>query len=44
MDPEFMGNPPDAEEQLDKIAADMIPLVRRPAGRGGTVRSFPCFR
>lgn len=29
MDPEFMGNPPDAEEQLDKIAADMIPLVRR---------------
>ena len=29
MDPEFMGNPPDAEVQLDKIAADMIPLVRR---------------
>jgi len=29
MDIEFMGNPPDAEEQLDKIAADMIPLVRR---------------
>ena len=29
MDPEFLGNPPDAEEQLDKIAADMIPLVRR---------------
>ena len=29
MDPEFMGNPPDADEQLDKIAADMIPLVRR---------------
>lgn len=29
MDVEFMGNPPDAEEQLDKIAADMIPLVRR---------------
>ncbi len=29
MDPEFMGNPPDAEEQLDAIAADMIPLVRR---------------
>jgi len=29
MDPEFMGNPPDAEEQLDKIAAEMIPLVRR---------------
>ncbi len=29
MDPEFMGNPPDAEEQLDKIAAGMIPLVRR---------------
>ncbi|MGB3730150.1 MAG: SDR family oxidoreductase, partial [Thermodesulfobacteriota bacterium] len=29
MDTEFMGNPPDAEEQLDKIAADMIPLVRR---------------
>lgn len=29
MDVEFMGNPPDAEEQLDKIAAEMIPLVRR---------------
>lgn len=29
MDVEFMGNPPDAEEQLDKIAAGMIPLVRR---------------
>jgi len=29
MDPEFMGNPPDADEQLDKIAAEMIPLVRR---------------
>ncbi len=29
MDVEFMGNPHDAEEQLDKIAADMIPLVRR---------------
>lgn len=29
MDVEFMGNPPDAEEQLDKIAADMIPMVRR---------------
>lgn len=29
MDVEFMGNPPDAEEQLDKIAADMIPLIRR---------------
>ena len=29
MDAEFMGNPPDAEEQLDKIAADMVPLVRR---------------
>lgn len=29
MDPEFMGNPPDAEEQLDKIAAGMIPLTRR---------------
>ncbi len=29
MDVEFMGNPPDAEEQLDKIAAAMIPLVRR---------------
>jgi len=29
MDVVFMGNPPDAEEQLDKIAADMIPLVRR---------------
>ncbi len=29
MDPEFMGNPPDAEQQLDKIAAEMIPLVRR---------------
>jgi NAD(P)-dependent dehydrogenase (short-subunit alcohol dehydrogenase family) len=29
MDVEFMGNPPDAEEILDKVAADMIPLVRR---------------
>ena len=29
MDVEFMGNPPDADEILDKIAADMIPLVRR---------------
>ena len=29
MDVEFMGNPPDAEEQLDKIAAEMIPLIRR---------------
>lgn len=29
MDVEFMGNPPDAEEQLDRIAAEMIPLVRR---------------
>ncbi len=29
MDPEFMGNPPDADEQLDAIAAEMIPLVRR---------------
>ena len=29
MDVEFMGSPPDAEEQLDKIAAGMIPLVRR---------------
>lgn len=29
MDPEFMGNPPDADEQLDMIAAEMIPLVRR---------------
>lgn len=29
MDVEFLGNPPDAEEQLDKIAADMVPLVRR---------------
>lgn len=29
MDVEFMGNPPDAEEQLDKVAADMIPLIRR---------------
>jgi NAD(P)-dependent dehydrogenase (short-subunit alcohol dehydrogenase family) len=29
MDPEFMGNPPDADEQLDQIAAEMIPLVRR---------------
>ncbi len=29
MDVEFMGNPPDAEEILDKIAADMIPLIRR---------------
>ena len=24
-----MGNPPDAEEQLDAIAAEMVPLVRR---------------
>ena len=29
MDVEFMGNPPDADEILDKIAADMIPLIRR---------------
>ncbi|QMU55973.1 MAG: glucose 1-dehydrogenase [Candidatus Mycalebacterium zealandia] len=29
MDVEFMGNPPDAEEQLDEIAAGMIPMVRR---------------
>ncbi len=29
MDVEFMGNPPDAEEKLDEIAAGMIPLVRR---------------
>lgn len=29
MDVEFLGNPPDANEILDKIAADMIPLVRR---------------
>jgi len=29
MDVEFMGNPPDADEILDKAAADMIPLVRR---------------
>ncbi|MGH7884816.1 MAG: SDR family oxidoreductase [Thermodesulfobacteriota bacterium] len=29
MDVEFMGNPLDAEKQLDKIAAEMIPLVRR---------------
>jgi len=29
MDPEFMGNPPDAEEQLDKIAAEMVPHARR---------------
>ncbi len=29
MDVEFMGNPPDAQEILDKVAADMIPLVRR---------------
>ncbi len=29
MDVEFLGNPPDAEEQLDKIAAGMVPLVRR---------------
>jgi NAD(P)-dependent dehydrogenase (short-subunit alcohol dehydrogenase family) len=29
MDPEFMGNPPDAEEQLDKIAAEMVPQARR---------------
>ena len=24
-----MGDPPDAEERLDKIAAGMIPLMRR---------------
>lgn len=29
MDVEFMGNPPDAEEKLDEIAAGMIPMVRR---------------
>ena len=29
MDPEFMGNPPDAEEQLDKIASQMVPQARR---------------
>ncbi len=29
MDVEFMGNPPDAEERLDEIAAGMIPMVRR---------------
>ncbi len=29
MDPEFMGNPPDAEEQLDKLAASMVPIPRR---------------
>ncbi len=29
MDPEFMGNPPDAEEQLDKIAGEMVPQGRR---------------
>ncbi len=29
MDPEFMGNPPDADEKLDAIAAEMVPLVRR---------------
>ncbi|HEX3036089.1 MAG TPA: SDR family oxidoreductase [Thermodesulfobacteriota bacterium] len=29
MDPEFMGNPPDAEEQLDKIAASVVPIPRR---------------
>lgn len=29
MDPEFMGNPPDAEEQLDKLAASVVPLPRR---------------
>lgn len=29
MDVEFMGNPPDAEEKLDEIAAEMIPMVRR---------------
>lgn len=29
MDIEFMGNPPNAEEILDKVAAEMIPLVRR---------------
>lgn len=29
MDPEFMGDPPDAEEQLDKIAGEMVPQGRR---------------
>jgi NAD(P)-dependent dehydrogenase (short-subunit alcohol dehydrogenase family) len=29
MDPEFMGNPPDAEEQLDKLAASVVPIPRR---------------
>ena len=29
MDPEFMGNPPDAEEQLDKLAARVVPIPRR---------------
>lgn len=29
MDPDFMGNPPDAEDQLDKIAAQMVPQARR---------------
>jgi len=44
MDPEFMGNPPDAEEQLDKIAADMIPLVRRaePVEVGHAVLYLAC--
>ncbi len=29
MDVELMGNPPDAEQRLDEIAAGMIPMVRR---------------
>ena len=29
MDVEFMGNPSDAEEQLDKLAASVVPIPRR---------------
>ncbi|MGH7890163.1 MAG: SDR family NAD(P)-dependent oxidoreductase, partial [Thermodesulfobacteriota bacterium] len=29
MDPEFIGNPPDAEEQLDKLAESVVPIPRR---------------